>query len=218
MGTPLSASALKTSRWCGSQRAADRGDDRAQQIGVLDGLLRACAAVGEMAPALVLERDLAALPRAPAGLDARLQQHELVRPGGEAALRRGMCRAWPASPSSRRLWPDGRGRQGHRATAARAPRGGGEARGTRRASSSACNSASAASRTGPDWRSASSSGSLRLAARGVTQFIPDRGYARAQREAGDHDGHIRALASGRRRFLPPGARHLQASTGTNPST
>src|SRR6478735_5027878 len=59
------------------QRAADRGDDRAQEIGVLDGLLRAWPAVGQMAPALALERHFPALPRAPPGLYARLQQHEL---------------------------------------------------------------------------------------------------------------------------------------------
>ena len=59
--------------------------DRAQQIGFLDRLLGARGAVGEPLPRVVLERDLAALPGAAARLHSGFEQHELVRPGREAA-------------------------------------------------------------------------------------------------------------------------------------
>jgi hypothetical protein len=60
--------------------------DRAQQLAGLGILVGCRAAIGDQPPALGLERDLAALPGAPANLDRRFEQGELVGPRGEAAV------------------------------------------------------------------------------------------------------------------------------------
>ena len=70
---------------------------------------RRVAAVGEDRPRLGLERNLAALPGAAPHLHGRLEQRELVRPGGEVGCRPGSRRAWRASRGAHRPRSDGRG-------------------------------------------------------------------------------------------------------------
>ena len=86
IGTPLSASAVNTSRWWGvsdgpaPRRAARAAARRPRGARARTG--RRAASCGHVSSSM---RDLAALPRAPARLHARLEQRELVRPGREAA-------------------------------------------------------------------------------------------------------------------------------------
>ena len=56
-----------------------------EQLAALDTLLSGLPRGRQLGPGQVVDGDLAAVPRAPAGLHARLEQRELVRPGGEAA-------------------------------------------------------------------------------------------------------------------------------------
>ena len=70
----------------GAEAALDLLAEGRDQVTGL-GLVRdATPRVGEDRPGLVLERDLASLPGAAADLDPRLEQGELVGPGGEAAF------------------------------------------------------------------------------------------------------------------------------------
>ena len=137
IGTSLRVTATSTWRWCGGQRVRDGVAHRADQLGRLRVLAGRGAAVGEARPALVLERDLAPLPRAPANLHPRLEQRELVGPRGEAALAavgvelahdrhqrvvRGLAARSSSSPARRRRGRRGgaRSRSARRAGAVRA--------------------------------------------------------------------------------------------------
>ena len=201
IGTPLSASAAKTSRWCGVSAGLHRRRDRAQQLGVLDRLLSARRAVGEPPPRLVLERDLAALPGAAARLHPGLEQHELVRPGREPAgaaervelgedrgqrvvgrLRREVVDLVPEMCASSR---------GRRASSWCAPR-----------SSSACSSWIAASRAGPAWRRPPSSACRRRS--------PSR--ARRRPGGGARPGFTSAIGP-----FAPGARDGSAAPRRQPA-
>src|SRR5215204_6742409 len=68
------------------QLGLDRARDLAQQLATLRLGVRRGARIREPRPVLGLERDLAPLPREAPDLHRRLQQAELVRPRGEAAL------------------------------------------------------------------------------------------------------------------------------------
>ncbi len=70
----------------GREVAGDRLPDGGQQLGHLGVAVRRGARIGERRPARGIEGHLAVVPRAPAHLHARLEQGELVGPGGEAAL------------------------------------------------------------------------------------------------------------------------------------
>jgi hypothetical protein len=67
------------------QVAADGALDRAQQLLLLEPLVGGQRGVGDLRPALLVDRDLAPAPRALARLHARFEQRELVDPGREAA-------------------------------------------------------------------------------------------------------------------------------------
>jgi hypothetical protein len=69
----------------GRERCADAVADRAEQLALLHLVLRERTGAREDTPGLVLDRDLATLPRAAPHLDRRLVEGELVDPGGEAA-------------------------------------------------------------------------------------------------------------------------------------
>ena len=86
IGTPLRVTATSTSRWRGLRLRSISSRSAANSSRVLGPALGRGAAVGECRPGLLGDRDLAALPGPAADLDARLQQGELVGPGGEAAF------------------------------------------------------------------------------------------------------------------------------------
>lgn len=67
------------------QAAVDRVLERLHQLARLGSLFGAVASVGHQRPRLRLEHHLAFLPGPPAQTHPRLQQGELVGPGGESA-------------------------------------------------------------------------------------------------------------------------------------
>ncbi len=70
----------------GRQRLGDRAAHGVDQLGRLGICVRCSAAVGELCPSVVLERDFAFVPCAPADFHGGLEQRELVRPRAELAV------------------------------------------------------------------------------------------------------------------------------------
>ena len=85
MGTPFNARATSTRRWWGVRTSAIARSQRGQELPLLDLGVGLETGASEGAPRVRLERQLPSLPRAPPQLDGRLEQGELVHPGGETA-------------------------------------------------------------------------------------------------------------------------------------
>ena len=135
-GTPLSASATRTSRWCSVRQPSIESVIASHQLTRFGLTLGTLAGIGHQRPDLRLEHDLALLPGPSAQTHAGLEQAELVRPGREAAraaivvelastatsASSAACRA-RSSSSSPRTWDSavaaaGRARSAWRAAAA----------------------------------------------------------------------------------------------------
>ena len=86
MGTSLSVTAMRTSRWWGLRSRLDGVLENGEELRGLGILMWGRARLGEKRPALGLERHLPSLPCAAADLRPCLEERELVRPGGEAAV------------------------------------------------------------------------------------------------------------------------------------
>ena len=131
IGTPLSASAREDLALMGGQRGPDRVAQRPQELGVLQPLLGGTPGVRRTAATLRRRADLAAVPRSPARLHARLQQANLyaqvvkrLAPRKLSSLPRiaisASSAAWVARSSSRSRRDERAGSAGGRARSARA--------------------------------------------------------------------------------------------------